>query len=274
MSARTCSSLSKSRRFRCLRISNGTSPGDSVAARHTGIAGFNQSIFSGSKVTLIGAGGINGENGEGFVRKGIGEMDIFDGDNVYLSNLNRQRFTHKDIAKNKAIGLARNLSLEGFIGTTLNAYPFFFQEALENGTIPRTDLIVCGVDNDETRIFVSRYAINNMLPVIFSAVSRDANQGYVFVQERGKACFGCAFANAISNETTPCPNTPAIKDILKIVSGLALYAADTIFMSRKRDWNFRMIYLAGFVTDDNRWIEQNPNCPLCSCSRSSLNEKA
>jgi len=154
------------------------------------------------------------------------------------------------------------------MGITLNAYPYFFQEALENGTIPHTDLIVCGVDNDETRIFVSRYAIKNMLPVIFSAVSRDANQGYVFVQEPGKACFGCAFPKAISNESTPCPNTPAIKDILKVVSGFALYAADTILVSRKRDWNFRMIYLAGFVPDENRWIERKPECPLCSVTES------
>jgi len=88
MSARTCcSNLPKSRRFRSLAIPNGPSPGDSVIVRHVGIPGFNQSIFSQLKITLVGAGGINGENGEGFVRKGIGEMDIFDGDDVDLSNL-------------------------------------------------------------------------------------------------------------------------------------------------------------------------------------------
>jgi molybdopterin/thiamine biosynthesis adenylyltransferase len=239
-----------------------------VAARHVGVIGFDQSIFSQSKITLVGAGGINGENGEGFVRKGIGKLDIFDGDDVELSNLNRQRFTRKEIGKNKAIGLARNLVREGYMGTILNAYPFFFQEALEKGTIPETDLIICAVDNEETRIFLSRYAIKNKLPAIFSAVSRDANQGYVFVQEPGKACFACAFPNTISNQITPCPNTPAIKDILKIVSGLALYAADTILMSRKRDWNFRMIYLAGFVPDENRRIAPNPDCPLCSATES------
>jgi len=264
MSAKTSSSSPRSRRFRCLEIPIEPGRAESVAARHAGIPGFDQKIYSQSKVTLVGAGGINGENGEGFVRKGIGHLDIFDGDDVELSNLNRQRFTQKDIGRNKAIGLARNLVREGYMRTTLNAYPFFFQEALEKGTIPETDLIVCGVDNEETRIFVSRYAIKNKLPVIFSAVSRDANQGYAFIQEPGKACFGCAFPNAISNQATPCPNTPAIKDILKIVSGLTLYAADTILVSRKRDWNFRMIYLAGYVPDKNRWIGRNPECLLCS----------
>jgi len=110
MSVRTCSNLPKSRSFRSLAIPNGPSPGDSVVVRHVGIPGFDQSIFSQSKITLVGAGGINSENGEGFVRKGIAEMDIFDGDDVDLSNLNRQRFTQHDVGKNKAISLAGNLT--------------------------------------------------------------------------------------------------------------------------------------------------------------------
>lgn len=125
------------------------------------------------------------------------------------------------------------------------------------------NLIICGVDNNRARVNVARYALVRNLPVIFTAVSLDGNNGYIFVQEPGKACFGCLFPDAVSDERTPCPNTPAIKDILKVVSGFVLYLADSVLMRRPRNWNYRMIYLSGFAPDERRMIERNPECPLC-----------
>lgn len=261
---KTHTNLSKSKLFTCADLRESRKVVDSVSSRHEGVQGFNQEIYSRSTITLVGAGGINGENGEGFVRKGIGQLHIFDGDLVEISNLNRQKFTKKDIGKNKALRLAKNLKREGYMGTKLRAYPLYFQQAVEEGYRCKTDLIVCGVDNDQTRIYVSTYALTNNLPAIFAAVSRDANQGYAFVQEINGACFGCAFPESISNDITPCPGVPAIKDILKIVSGFLLYAADTILMQRKRDWNFRMTYLAGYLQDIKRLIHRKEDCTLCS----------
>lgn len=267
MLVRIFGSSHRPRTYRCVDLSGRYPDYAPVNARQQAIPGFDQTKYSESVITMVGSGGLNGESGEGFTRKGIGHIHYFDGDNVEPSNLNRQFFIASDIGKKKPISLAKNLSGQGFLGTVITGYPYYFQEWLESHQLPRTDLLICGVDNDETRVFVSHYALDHNLPAIFSAVSRDGNQGYVFVQKPGHACFGCAFPGALKGTESPCPNTPAIKDILKVVAGVVLYAADTIICDRKRNWNYRMIQLAGYMPDINKRIERRPDCQLCGKSK-------
>ena len=70
---------------------------DRVTDRQERIPGFLQARLCGSKILLIGAGGLGGEIGEGVVRKGIGTLVILDPDVVEVSNLNRQRFFKEDL---------------------------------------------------------------------------------------------------------------------------------------------------------------------------------
>ncbi len=250
-------------RAKCKDLTNQGRVNDRIYERQLGIHGFDLQKFQNLRLLMIGAGGINGEIGEGLVRKGIGELVFVDADTVSLSNLNRQQFYQKDIGKPKAIRLVQNLVKNGFMGTKLQGYPEYAQNYLELDHV-RPDLVVCGVDNDETRVYISKYGIYNSIPVIFTAVSRDANHGYVFIQEPKKACFACSFPNSLNNYTTPCPNTPALKDILKIVAGIALYAIDAVLLDRHITWNYRMIYLAGYMADQKLIKGTNLNCELCS----------
>ena len=110
-----------------------------MTARHAGIRGFAEEKLARAWVLAVGAGGIVGWVGCGLVRKGIGTLYLCDGDEVELSNLNRQLFTEHDLYKNKAERLARNLSRQGFCGTELIAYPYMFEELLELSAV----LAVC-----------------------------------------------------------------------------------------------------------------------------------
>lgn len=239
-----------------------------IDARQNGIHGFSQEIYSKSTIAVIGAGGLGSEVAEGAIRKGIGRIIFFDGDTVEPSNLNRQLFTQRDIGKNKSICLAKNLMIHGYMGSTLIAHPHYFQGWLSSGGLLSADVILCGVDNDATRIFVSRYGLRQRVPVVYIAVSRDANQGYVFVQEPEGACFVCLQPDVIDHSSIPCPNTPAVKDILKVVAGVALFAIDTLICSRPCNWNYRLIQLAGFMPDRAATIRRNEGCRLCGQPRS------
>ena len=57
--------------------------------------------------------------------------------------------------------------------------------------------------------------------MIFTAVSRDGDHGYVFVQEREGPCIACVFPDMADDDRYPCPGTPAIADILQAVGSLA-----------------------------------------------------
>lgn len=212
---------------------------------------------------MEGAGGINGEISEGFARKGVGKLLIYDFDEVEISNLNRQKFYKEDIGENKAIALCRNLKRESTCGTILGAYPLSLEKHIEEDKVPYFDIAIIGVDSYKARENASRLLFARKKPGIFLGVSDDTDRGYVLVQLPFQACFECVFPPLETSERMPCPNQPAVKDILKMIAGPALFAVDSILMGLKRNWNFWLMSLSGYVPDIKKFHEKRKNCRLC-----------
>jgi molybdopterin/thiamine biosynthesis adenylyltransferase len=230
--------------------------------RQTLIPGFDQEAFSKAKVVCVGAGGIVSHIAPTLVRKGIGGLTILDDDVVEESNLNRQRFYPWDVGHGKAVALAENLHVECIAATVLRGIGLRFEEAIVRGIDLNCDVAICGVDNNPARVCVGRYFRRLRIPVIFAAVSRDADHGYVFVQERRGPCIGCLFPDIATDDRFPCPGTPAIADVLQAVGSLAVYAADTLVTKRARAWNYRRVSLATGVIDGCSIIPKRFACSV------------
>jgi molybdopterin/thiamine biosynthesis adenylyltransferase len=231
--------------------------------RQSKIAGFNQTVFSSSKVLCIGAGGLISHIAPTLARKGIGALTILDDDVVEPSNLNRQHFYEKDLYQNKALALAQNLQGECIHESLLTGYALCFQQAVDRGIDLGCNVAICGVDNNPTRVAASQYFRQRHLPVIFTAVSADADHGYVFIQEADGACFGCLFPDAADSKTYPCPGTPAIADILQFVGALTVYVVDSYLMGRPRTWTYRHVYLSGDMSQACSIVAQRAGCAGC-----------
>jgi molybdopterin/thiamine biosynthesis adenylyltransferase len=197
------------------------------------------------------------------VRKGIGHLIILDPDIAEPSNLSRQRFYKSDLYKNKGKRLARNLAKEGFCGSLVQGYALSFQEAHESGVDLLGTISIVAVDNNPTRIAASSFYSKQGIPLIFTAVSAQADHGYVFVQDAGKACFGCLFRRSLNDDTYPCSGTPAVKDILKVMGGIVSYAGDTLIMKRLRVWNHKSIFLDGTIPGNDWKVATRKDCLLC-----------
>lgn len=232
--------------------------------RQRSIPGFDQEAFSGSRVVCIGAGGIMSFIAPTLARKGIGRITLLDPDVVEPSNLNRQRFYRRDIGKNKALALARNLQSECITDTEIIGWPVSLEEAIARECLLNCHVAICGVDNNPARVAASRLFRAKQIPVIFAAVSRDGDHGYVFVQEGTGPCIACLFPDIVNDDRYPCPGTPAIADILQAVGSLATYAVDSLVMARPRAWNYRRISLADSDFDCARQTELREDCAtLC-----------
>jgi molybdopterin/thiamine biosynthesis adenylyltransferase len=228
------------------------------------VDGFSHKKLRTLRVVMVGAGGIGGEIGEGGVRKGWGQLTLIDHDKVELTNLNRQRFSKQDLGKYKAVQLAKSLSKDGFFNTHITGIPFTFEEAIERKLDLSCDVAICGVDSSSTQIVIAAYYYKLGIPVIFTAVSEKAANGYVFIQETGKACFSCFVPDAMTGDGRhPCPGSPSLKDILKVVSGIALYAVDSLVMKRLRVWSYKEIFLDGTIPDFSTVIDRRQDCKLC-----------
>jgi molybdopterin/thiamine biosynthesis adenylyltransferase len=232
--------------------------------RQRKIPGFDQAVFSKSSVTCIGAGGIISQIAPTLVRKGIGRITLLDDDIVEASNLNRQRFYERDLGRNKALALARNLQPECIAATEIRGVAFRLEEAIARGTDLSCNVAICGVDNNPARVAASRHFRAKSVPVIFTAVSQDGDHGYVFVQDREGPCIACLFPEMADDDHYRCPGTPAIADILQAVGALAVYAVDTLLMSRLRSWNYRRLLLSTGASDAAVEIPVRPGYRLNS----------
>jgi molybdopterin/thiamine biosynthesis adenylyltransferase len=232
--------------------------------RQKKIPGFDQAAFSTSSVTCVGAGGIVSQIAPTLVRKGIGRITVLDDDIVEASNLNRQRFYERDLGQNKALALARNLQPECIAATQICGFAFRLEEAIARGTDLTCNVAICGVDNNPARVAASRYFLAKGVPVIFTAVSRDGDHGYVLVQDKDGPCIACLFPDMADDDRFPCPGTPAIADILQAVGALAVYSVDTLLMDRPRAWNYRRLGLADEAFDCASRIPARAGCPVCA----------
>ncbi len=233
------------------------------------IAGFDQEAYSKASVVCVGAGGIISHIAPTLCRKGIGRITLLDRDIVEASNLNRQRFYELDIGKNKALALTRNLQRECIAATELCGHALRLEQAIEHGIDLSGCVAICGVDNNPARVAVSRFFRGKSIPVVFTAVSRDGDHGYVFVQDKDGPCIGCLFPDMADDARYPCPGTAAIADILQLVGALAVYAVDSLLMARLREWNYRKVVLSEGLLDASTNVLIREGCRMFATHRSA-----
>ena len=142
----------------------------------------------------------------------------------------------------------------------LVGHPHHFQDAVALGTEFDPDLVICAPDNDAARVAVADH-FHGEVPVVFTGLDSEANGGYVFVQTADCPCFRCYRPGADAGGA--CPAAPAVVDPTKVVSGIALYAADTTLMRRHRDWDAFEFYLSGVLPTTPVGVDVREDCPNC-----------
>jgi molybdopterin/thiamine biosynthesis adenylyltransferase len=172
-------------------------------------------------------------------------------------------FYQRDIGTFKAMALVANLQKECIATTEICGHALRLEQAIERGLDLSCDVAICGVGNNPARVVASRFFRSNAVPVIFAAVSRHGDHGYLFVQEKGGPCIGCLFPDMADDDRYPCPGTPAIVDILQLVGALAVYAVDTLLMPRPRRWNYRRVDLADDLLSGAAMLPSRTGCATC-----------
>jgi molybdopterin/thiamine biosynthesis adenylyltransferase len=242
-----------------------------VSDRQERLERWDQGQLARATVVVAGGGGVGGEVAEGLARKGVGRVIVADPDTVAATDLNRQKFTRHDLYRPKAEALARLLSRQACLGSVLVPHVGLVQD-LDLAAL-QPDALVCCVDQKKpgTRGWLARTCRELQIPVVFAAVSTDADWGYTFIQEStsGTACWNCAFKTEYDQHTIPeptahCPGTPAAIDILKLTAAWALYGVDSLIMKRPRDWNYRSASLSQREFGSTILVAQRAGCVACN----------
>lgn len=122
-----------------------------------------------SRVAVFGIGGVGGHTAEALVRSGIGALDIIDGDDVALSNINRQI-----IALHSTVGMPKTkAAAERFLDINPNLKLKCFQFRLSEETVgefdfAKYDYVVDAVDDVRAKVLLAVKCKESQTPLISS----------------------------------------------------------------------------------------------------------
>lgn len=204
---------------------------DNKYSRFELITWWDQSILKNSKIFVVGAGALGNEIVKNLLMLGVGEIFIADMDIVEKSNLTRSVFFREsDIGKNKAEVICKNaqkinpdVKMNFYNGNIMN---------LGLGVFNKFDLIICGLDNREARIFVNQSCrkinkiwidgaievLNGVVrvfhPVNFACYECTMNETDYILMNKRKSCLLLGIEDIQQGKI---PTTPTIASIIAAV---------------------------------------------------------
>jgi molybdopterin/thiamine biosynthesis adenylyltransferase/rhodanese-related sulfurtransferase len=178
-----------------------------------------QAKLLGSRVLLMGAGGLGSPAAMYLAAAGVGTIGIVDMDVVDLSNLQRQV-----IHSEKTIGRPKTESAAEFIralNPDVKVVPF--QERLTSDNVLRIldgfDLVVDGGDNFPTRYLLNDACVVKNIPNIHGSIFRFEGQVTTFWPGKGP-CYRCLYPQPPPPEMAPSCAEAGVLGILPGIVGL------------------------------------------------------
>ncbi|MES2795745.1 MAG: molybdopterin-synthase adenylyltransferase MoeB [Bacteroidota bacterium] len=183
-----------------------------------------QEKLKAAKVLVVGAGGLGCPVLQYLSAAGIGVLGIVDGDQVALSNLQRQiLYKADDIGKPKAITAANNLSANNK-HTDFQVFTQFLKPENASEIIQNFDIVVDCTDNFTVRYLINDECVAQNKPFVYGAIHRFEGQVSVFnyLQKDGLLgpTYRCLFPNQPSENEIPNCATVGVLGILPGTIGL------------------------------------------------------
>ncbi|MFC3414240.1 HesA/MoeB/ThiF family protein [Algoriphagus hitonicola] len=174
-----------------------------------------------ASVLVIGAGGLGCPILLYLAAAGVGRIGVVDGDEVSLSNLNRQvLFGEKDLGKNKA-EQAVAFFQHKYSDINWFAFPEFIRVDNASQLLKSYDLIIDGSDNFPTRYLVNDACVLAKKPLIFGAVYQHEGQVSVFNSFRNSCNYRDLYPNMpAATEIPNCAQTGVIGVLPGIIGNL------------------------------------------------------
>lgn len=119
-----------------------------------------------AKVLIVGVGGVGSYAAEAIARVGIGTITVMDGDEVAVSNLNRQLVAlTSTLGKNKAFVMAERMK-DINPEAKIKAIPEFYKPESENVELGDYDFVIDAIDDVEAKIALVKNAKSQNVNIV------------------------------------------------------------------------------------------------------------
>lgn len=179
-----------------------------------------QAKLLGSKMLLVGAGGLGSPAAYYLAAAGVGTLGIIDFDVVDESNLQRQILHPTSRVGQSKISSATKTLTDFNPG--IKVVPF--EERLNSDNVDRIfkdfDIVVDGSDNFPTRYLVNDASVHLKKPCVHGSVYRFEGQVTVFDPERGGPCYRCLYPEPPPPDMAPSCAEAGVLGVLPGIIGL------------------------------------------------------
>lgn len=218
-----------------------------------------------SHVLIIGAGGLGSPAAMYLAASGIGHLTICDGDQVDLTNLQRQI-----IHDSGSIGLAKVQSAkQSLAGINPEINVIAVQQHIDaeklSGIVPQVDVVIDASDNFSTRHQVNQACVTYKKPLISGAAIRFDGQISVFDLSRtASPCYHCLFPIDGEPQDMPCATMGVFSPLVGIIGSMQAAETIKILLGIGESLNGRLQLLDGLTMN---WrsirLHKDPACPVC-----------
>lgn len=186
------------------------------------VGGAGQMKLLGSRVAIIGAGGIGAPAIQYLAAAGTGHLTVIDDDVVSLSNLQRQTlFTDRDVGERKVDVAARRIAALN-PDVTVSAIARRIDAANGTDLLSGHDAIIDGSDNFATRLIVADAALGLNIPLISAAAGQFDGQVATYRGwEADKPCYRCFVGDDPDRPDVSCADQGVLGAMTGIVGSLA-----------------------------------------------------
>ncbi len=244
-------------------------PRDEMAryARHlvlpeVGVEG--QERLKGSRVLIVGAGGLGSPVALYLAAAGVGTLGLVDFDEVDASNLQRQ-ILHgtADVGRSKLESARDRIgAMNPHVRVVLHEYRLTTENALD--VLAGYDVVVDGTDNFPTRYLVNDACVLLGKPNVYGSVLRWEGQLSVFAAPGGP-CYRCLFREPPPPGLVPNCAEGGVLGVLPGIIG-SLQALETLKLLLGTGDTMigrLLIFNALELTSREIQLRRNPECPVC-----------
>jgi len=221
-----------------------------------------------SRALIVGAGGLGSPIALYLAASGIGNLIICDGDQVDLTNLQRQ-IMHDS----QSIGLAKVVSAKqslARINPEINVTAIHEQIGADKllQLTAEVDVVIDASDNFNTRYHINRACVMNKKPLISGAAVRFNGQISVFdLRHDNSPCYHCLYPDTGNQEDMPCAIMGVFSPIVGIIGSMQAAEALKILLNIGASLNGRLQLLDGLTMN---WhsinLHKDPACSICQSS--------
>ncbi|MEM1588604.1 MAG: ThiF family adenylyltransferase [Candidatus Bathyarchaeia archaeon] len=230
-----------------------------------------------SSIILVGAGALGNEIAKNLAMLGIGEIIIVDYDKVEFSNLTRNVFfDENDIGNFKSLVLAKKLKSK-YSYLKIEVYNCKIED-LPLEVFLRSNVIISGLDNLASRVYLSIIASKYKIPLIDGGINGYQGRIQVFIPPNSP-CPICAIPlkdyGRLIGLRNPCSNpiiegtVPSLPTVASLVSAIQAQEAVKLIFNQKIQENIEKP-LNGLLILDLRFnrynileLKKNPECIVC-----------